>query len=273
MQIKNNSFTKIHTKLKSIVLFSKQINKIKKTSVRKYFSKLLRLDRLIYKLIAFLSISFIVFLSGFLVRDHYINHLLTINEVNQNNQLSSGLYEFTINNGLGLGQLSNQSHHLVFFVQSIPVVLGFIALFFLVNPVYYIAVMFIIFGTLGNIIDRSITEPHELLQLYPKVFTDQKNGGGNDIYYGVVDYWRFAHSIINLFDVFIVVSVSLLVVYLLSNIIIGFVKTKKDNTDEKIKEHRETNDTTELAKDEDLEVTDVDKKPYGWDEKDFNDKK
>ncbi|MCV3728575.1 lipoprotein signal peptidase [Ureaplasma miroungigenitalium] len=260
MRLTNNPFIKIHEKLKQITLFDKSLKKVKSTGFRKYLQKLFRLDTIVYKIISFVVISLIVFLSGFLLRQHYLDVVLQPDQ-----KLISGLFHFTINNGLGLGQLSQKSHHLVFFVQSIPIVIGFLAIFALANPAYYICLMFIVFSTMGNVIDRSIDEPLELLNLYPEIFKNAGTGGGNDIKYGVVDYWIFAKSIINLFDVYIVVFVCLLILYLLSTMIISFVKAKNEGKDSKIKEHREDNDTDQLAKDEDLEITTVDKNPFGWD--------
>ncbi|MCV3754164.1 signal peptidase II [Ureaplasma zalophigenitalium] len=259
MRLSNNPFIKIHEKLKQITLFNKSLQKVRSTSFRKYLQKLFRLDTIVYKLISFAAISLLVFLSGFLVRQHYLDIVLQPDQ-----KLVNGLFHFTINNGLGLGQLSQKSHHLVFFVQSIPIVIGLIAILALANPAYYICLMFIVFSTMGNVIDRAIDEPLELLRLYPEIFKNAGNGGGNDIKYGVVDYWIFAKSIINLFDVYIVVFVCLLILYLLSTMIISFVKSKNESKDSKIKEHREDNDTDQLAKDEDLEITTVDKNPFGW---------
>lgn len=59
-------------------------------------------------------------------------------------------------------------------------------------------------------------------------FSDDPNArGGNVTNYGVVDYWRFANSVINIFDVYIVVAIGFLVLSMIITIIVKWKEEEK----------------------------------------------
>ncbi|EDU66938.1 conserved hypothetical protein [Ureaplasma urealyticum serovar 11 str. ATCC 33695] len=256
-KITNSSFyitiKKFNESLRKINFFKKIILKIDNKGVRDYFLSITTLDVIFYKIINFIIIALIVLLSGFLVREWAINLVINTKEI-----YHGPIFHFTLNNGIALGRINNNSG-IVYALQSIPIILGFLSFIFLKKSYHYAPLLFLLFGGLGNIIDRSIPEL-ELYKALPDIFHNSlinpnSVGGGNDVINGVVDYWKFVNSIINLFDVYIVVGVCVLVVIL----IIGFIiKWKSDN---------DTKDTTKKAADEnDLEINEVSNKPFGYDD-------
>ena len=99
-----------------------------------------------------------------------------------------------------------------------------------------------LFNALPNIFHNSLINPNSV-------------GGGDDVINGVVDYWKFVNSIINLFDVYIVVGVCVLVVILVIRFII---KWKNDSDNQDI--------IKKVADENDLEINEISNKPFGYDD-------
>lgn len=250
--IKNSNFvqkiSKFNKKLDSKSLFEKQINKIKIDWLKKYLIGLLSYKTIFYKSIYFILIALVVFVSGFLVRDFAINLVVDTKQTEH-----GSIFYLTLNNGVALGAGSNLDPVAIYFLQSIPIIVGFFAFVFTIKWWYYIPILFLVFGGLGNVIDRSIPE-YSLVGIEP--FTNQNTGGGNDIFNGVVDYWRFANSVINLFDVYIVVSICFLILSIIIEFIFSFNKDKNKNQKDK----------TNI---EDTEIVEVSNKQFGYIDEDL----
>lgn len=256
-KIKNSNFyiiiKKFNQSLRKINFFEKLILKINNKSIRDYFLSITSLDVIFYKIINFIIVALIVLLSGFLVREWAIDLVVKTKETHH-----GPIFHFTLNNGIALGRINNHSG-IVYTLQSIPIILGFLSFIFLKNSCYYVPLLFLLFGGLGNIIDRSIPE-FELFNALPNIFHNSlinpnSVGGGDDVINGVVDYWKFVNSIINLFDVYIVVGVCVLVVILVIRFII---KWKNDSDNQDI--------IKKVADENDLEINEVSNKPFGYDD-------
>lgn len=258
-KIKNSAFGKkviaFNNKLDQWVLFKKPINKIKKLSIRNYFLSICSLKVIFWKLINLVWISTLVMASGFLVRQFAIDLV-----VNTHQKEHGSIFSFTINNGVALGSLGNADVGLVYFLQALPILIGSIAFLFVKESYFYIPLLFLLFGGMGNIIDRSIPE-YQLIGI--PGFSDNPNDrGGNVIFHGVVDYWRFSNSVINLFDVYIVTGICVLILFLVINIVVKWNDEKKKEDNEKDKDTPEW--ISKAASSTDTEIVSVDNKPFGW---------
>ncbi|WP_208895217.1 lipoprotein signal peptidase [Ureaplasma diversum] len=261
-KIKNSSLgqkiTAFNNKLDQHILFKKAINKIKKLAVRNYFLSICSLKVIFWKLINLTWIAILVMVSGFLVRQFAIDLVVSTNQKDH-----GSIFSFTINNGVALGSLGNADVGLVYFLQTLPIVIGSLAFLFVKDSYFYIPLLFLLFGGMGNIIDRSIPE-YELVGI--KGFSDDPNQrGGNVIFHGVVDYWRFANSVINIFDVYIVTGICVLIFFLILNIVIKWNEEKKKENKEKDEDTPEW--ISKAASSTDTEIVSVDNKPFGWDDK------
>lgn len=256
---KTSLYKKIHqfnVFLGQKIIFKKSIEKIKKSWLRKHLLEICALNVIFYKIINLILIATIVLLSGFLMRHSALEWVINDNSLAQKND---SLFQFTLNNGIALGSLNTNSN-LVYTLQSLPIILGFLVFIFVSKSWFYIPILFLLFGGLGNIIDRAIPEL-ELIGISP--FTNNSSGGGNDIYHGVVDYWIFAKSVINLFDVYIVLSICFVILNMIISYIVSYMneKKKQDNDQDKI---------SKIAKENDLEVVEVSNKQFGYDDEKNN---
>lgn len=134
-----------------------------------------------------------------------------------------------LNSGIAFGWLQNSNIYLVYFVQIIPLLIAFG--FWISIKSYYsdIALSFLIFGGLSNVVDRIIIDNFSVLTAYNINNTNT-----------VVDYLRFYNNsaIFNLADVFVLLGISLLIIKNITVSILSSFKNFKNKQDEKpIKEH------------------------------------
>ncbi len=185
------------------VAFVKTLDKIQNESVRHYFYAFFSYQNLLFKLILFLAIGLIVMGSGFGI-EHYI--------------LTNQPQMVVLNSGVGFSILNNASPSLVYFVQSIPILISFLAFIFI--PQWWLIIGFLLmgFGGLNNIIDRSLDLSYVL------------HGVSYSTANAVVDYWPFVKTTINMNDVWICIGVGVIVLCFL--IWLG-ISLKKSHDEEK----------------------------------------
>lgn len=155
------------------ILFEKSIMRIRNEGVRNYFLSLFNSKSLLIKIILFLLIGFVVLLFSFAIRNYY----LTVDTKNT-----------VFNDGVAFSMGSSLNSVTVYIIQSIPTFISFLAVIFTPKIIYYLPFIFVGFGGLSNIIDRSIV--------------DVMNGVS--YYNTVVDYLAASSSIFNLPDMFVV---------------------------------------------------------------------
>ncbi len=240
-------------RLRAINPLKKVINKIKNKSTRDYFLSITSMESVFYKLINLVWISLLVCVSGFLVRDHVLNLVAKTGSLNP----FGGIYTLTLNNGIGLGNLSNAPVGVVYFVQSIPIVVGIVSFFFLNRSYLYIPLLFILFGGLGNIIDRAI--PEYIIKDVEGIMDSQFERVPNNIHHGVVDYWKMGNSIINLFDVYIVSGVGFIIFNMVLSLILKWTKEAKK---EKMKNGHDN--LEQLAEETDTKIIEVNNDQFDW---------
>lgn len=175
---------------------------------------------LIIKLIIIAVVCFIVCLASFLMRDSILN-------ANRESwDLIPGFLaiKITENPGISFGNLGDKSPSLVFFVQSIPIVIGGVALIFSWNYLYDIGLSMLFFGGLCNVIDRSL----------PDVYTNLTDLSQSN---AVVDYFQFSFiknsAIFNFPDTFIICGVILICLQIIISWIKDFSKTSKSEENKK----------------------------------------
>ncbi|MDE7088304.1 MAG: signal peptidase II [Malacoplasma sp.] len=179
---------------------------------------------LLIKISIFLLVGFLIFLISFLTRDAMLNATQT-SWILIPNFLDIKIIE---NTGISFGSLSQTSPGVVYFVQSLPIIIGFIAFIFSSHYFLDVGISMLFFAGMSNIIDRSL----------PDVYINKIMATEND---AVVDYFQFSFikdsAIFNFPDVFITISVGLICLH----IIIAWVKEyKKESAKEKnklVKEH------------------------------------
>lgn len=189
-------------------LTKKQLSKI-------YLDK----KHLFFKLLIIFISAFVVLLTSFLTRESILN--ATTSEWD----LIPGFLSINItgNTGVSFGTLSDSNPSLVYFVQSIPIVLGGIILIFSSNYLLDVGLSIVFFGGLSNIVDRSIVDNYKYLN---DIFTKD----------AVVDYFQFSFiknsAIFNFPDTFVICGMILVGI----QIVISWVKDYK-----KEKESEENN--------------------------------
>ncbi|BAC43924.1 lipoprotein signal peptidase [Malacoplasma penetrans] len=182
----------------------------KKQLIKIYLNK----KHLIWKISIILICAFIVLLTSFLTRNSILNATQSYWE------LIPGFLVINItgNTGVSFGTLGDSNPSLVYFVQSIPIVLGFFVLLFSSNYLLDIGVSLVFFGGLSNIIDRSIVDNYKYLS-------------GISTNNAVVDYFQFPFiknsAIFNFPDTFVIIGM----IFVGIQIIISFVKDYKKEKD------------------------------------------
>lgn len=181
------------------IIFEKQILNIKNKKFQRYFLSLFKMKNVILKLVFFLILAILVFTTCFGIRQYFISF-------NPN--------EVVLNSGIAFSQFANANSFIVYFIQSIPVVVAILAILLIPNPYICIGIMMLLFGGLVNIIDRSL--------------------GGTILIHGtiynlkdsVVDYIPVGATKANLPDIFIIIGACLAVFSILINI---FKNIKNDD--------------------------------------------
>lgn len=199
----------------------------KQNKLNGYYQKFLThlksiyLTKIIYvKLSIFFLIAFVVLTTCFALRDALLDYAKTNGVDNTKWILIPNFLEIelTFNPGIAFSGLSNNSSTLVYFVQSIPLIIGLTIFLFSKSYLIDIPICFLIFGGLSNVVDRSIVDATL----------------NSNFSHTVVDYFRFSDAffknfaIFNLCDVYIILGVIWLVILLL----ISFIKDIKNDNDE-----------------------------------------
>ncbi|MDE5552973.1 MAG: signal peptidase II, partial [Malacoplasma sp.] len=131
------------------------------------------------------------------------------------------------NTGIAFSGLQNQSSSLVYFVQSIPVIIGFSILILSHSIFIDLGLSFILWGGLANIIDRTLIDNYKYLHVL-----DTENA--------VVDYLQFSFiknsAVFNFADASIVFGIIIAVLYVIYIIIKDFVINSKNNSKKSMEE-------------------------------------
>lgn len=131
------------------------------------------------------------------------------------------------NTGIAFSGLQNQSSSLVYFVQSIPVIIGFSILILSRSIFIDLGLSFILWGGLANIIDRTLIDNYKYLHVL-----NTENA--------VVDYLQFSFiknsAVFNFADVSIVFGIIIAVLYVIYIIIKDFFINSKNNSKKSIEE-------------------------------------
>ena len=158
------------------VIFKKQILKVKNKKICKYLLSLFNLKVIILKLVFFLILSTFIFPSSFGIREYFIQY-------NPNGII--------LNPGVAFSKLNNVSSSIVYIVQCIPVIVAFITIVFVPNPLISFGLIMLVLGGLCNVIDRSL-------------------GGtiinGQDLKNCVIDYIPVGKTMANLPDIYIIIG-------------------------------------------------------------------
>ncbi len=205
--------------------FLKYKDEIKSHLEKIYLDK----KHLLIKIIIFILIGFLVLLSSFLMRETMLNAketywVLIPNFLN---------IRITENTGISFGSLSDAGPSLVYFIQSLPIIIGFITFIFSSHYFLDVGISMLFFGGMSNIIDRSI----------PDIYI---NGILQDANNAVVDYFQFTFiknsAIFNFPDFFITVSVGLICLHIIILWVKDYKKEKEKNKNKLLKEnvHDET---------------------------------
>ncbi|MDE5545164.1 MAG: signal peptidase II [Malacoplasma sp.] len=218
---------------------------LSKRDVKEYFLKYkketkshlekiyLNKKHLLIKISIFLLIGFLIFLISFLTRNAMLNATETSWTLIPN-FLDIKIIE---NTGISFGSLSQTSPGLVYFVQSLPIIIGLIAFIFSSHYFLDVGISMLFFGGMSNIIDRAITDVY-----LNNILPPEKDA--------VVDYFQFSFikdsAIFNFPDIFITVSVGLICLHI---IILWVKEYKRESAKEKnklVKEniHDETRNIT-----------------------------
>lgn len=137
----------------------------------------------------------------------------------------------TQNTGIAFSGLENADSSFVYFVQSLPVVIGFIILIFSKSKTLDVGICFVLFGGLANIIDRSLVDNYKYLGDYPNILGKTENA--------VVDYLRFSFipgsAIFNFPDVSIIFGIIIIVIFVIYLLIKDYIDNSKKPNIKKIK--------------------------------------
>ena len=190
--------------------FQKVISNVKKQLTNIYCSKYI-----IYKAIIFFVISIIVLAISFGIREFILNIQ------NEEYDFMKNFLSIKVigNTGIAFSALSSNTG-LVYFVQIIPIIISF-AVFIFSNSIYIdIGLSMIIFGGLANVIDRGVVDNYSNINIENTVNA-------------VVDYLYFPFiknsAIFNIPDIFIIIGVIWIIIFILVNIIKSFIYEKKNN--------------------------------------------
>lgn len=180
-----------------------------------YLLKIYSIKFILKKIVIFLISGLIVLTISFVCRQ------LAIDSNKQSYVLINNFLNINIigNTGISFSLFNNNSASLIYFIQSIPIILAFIFLIFskyLLND-FFIGLVF--FGGLSNIIDRSIIDNYLYITNIYKIDA-------------VVDYLQFSFipnsAIFNFPDVFIVIGIISFILSILIYLIKGIRNDKKN---------------------------------------------
>ncbi len=218
-------------------------NDLTKTEMKNVFvdfanhvKKLYRSKYIIWKAIIFLVVSLIVFTISFVLRN------IMLNSTTQSYQLMPGFLDIYIigNTGIAFSGLSDVSSGVVYFVQSLPIIISIAFLLFTKSISIDIGLSLVLTGGLSNIIDRSLFDNYTHLQI----------NGEN----AVVDYLQFSFikgsAIFNFPDVTVIVGVIVIGITLLVQFFKEWINDSEDkknksklnqNTDKMLSEAKKDN--------------------------------
>lgn len=131
------------------------------------------------------------------------------------------------NTGIAFSGLQNQSSSLVYFVQSIPVIIGIAILVFSNSIVIDIGLSFILWGGLANIIDRTQQDDYKYLYM-----VNTQNA--------VVDYLQFSFiknsAVFNFADVTIIIGIIIVVLFIIYTLIKDGISSIKKESKKSVEE-------------------------------------
>lgn len=131
------------------------------------------------------------------------------------------------NSGIAFSGLQDQSSSLVYFVQSIPVIIGVSVLIFSNSIFIDIGLSFVLCGGLANIIDRTLPDNYQYLYM-----TNTENA--------VVDYLQFSFiknsAIFNFSDVAIIFGIIIVVLFVIYILIRDWIVNMKKDSKKSVEE-------------------------------------
>ena len=213
---------------------TKQTNTKFNQIVNKYMLKIVAQLKAIYqtkiwirKIAIFLGISFIVFLSSFLIRDAILNKNTAYGN------FIPGFIDIRVvgNNGVAFSAFENASASFVYFIQILPIIISIAFLIFTKSVWFDVGFSMIITGGMSNVIDRAIVD----------VYTNNIVPMEQTIN-AVVDYFSFSFingsAIFNMPDVFVVTGVIIVVGKLIVQTIIDYLHYEKETSENKTYEDK-----------------------------------
>ncbi|WPL39209.1 signal peptidase II [Malacoplasma iowae] len=209
------------TNLKFKLTINKYRDKIVKQLISIYKTKIW-----IRKLAIFLGISFLVFLSSFLIRDAILQ------KTSAYGSFIPGFIDIKVvgNNGVAFSAFENASVSFVYFIQILPIVISMFFLVFTKSAWFDVGFSMIITGGMSNVIDRSIVDVYT----HNIVPTEQTINA-------VVDYFSFSFisgsAIFNMPDVYVVAGVIIVLIKLIVQTIIDYLHYDKENSENKTYEN------------------------------------
>lgn len=209
------------TNLKFKLTINKYRDKIVKQLISIYKTKIW-----IRKLAIFLGISFLVFLSSFLIRDAILQKTSTYGS------FIPGFIDIKVvgNNGVAFSAFENASVYFVYFIQILPIIISMFFLVFTKSAWFDVGFSMIITGGMSNVIDRSIVDVYT----HNIVPTEQTINA-------VVDYFSFSFisgsAIFNMPDVYVVAGVIIVLIKLIVQTIIDYLHYDKENSENKTYEN------------------------------------
>ncbi|EGZ31516.1 signal peptidase II [Malacoplasma iowae] len=209
------------TNLKFKLTINKYRDKIVKQLISIYKTKIW-----IRKLAIFLGISFLVFLSSFLIRDAILQ------KTSAYGSFIPGFIDIKVvgNNGVAFSAFENASVSFVYFIQILPIIISMFFLVFTKSAWFDVGFSMIITGGMSNVIDRSIVDVYT----HNIVPTEQTINA-------VVDYFSFSFisgsAIFNMPDVYVVAGVIIVLIKLIVQTIIDYLHYDKENSENKTYEN------------------------------------
>ncbi|QHG89808.1 signal peptidase II [Malacoplasma iowae] len=209
------------TNLKFKLTINKYRDKIVKQLISIYKTKIW-----IRKLAIFLGISFLVFLSSFLIRDAILQ------KTSAYGSFIPGFIDIKVvgNNGVAFSAFENASVSFVYFIQILPIIISMFFLVFTKSAWFDVGFSMIITGGMSNVIDRSIVDVYT----HNIVPTEQTINA-------VVDYFSFSFisgsAIFNMPDVYVLAGVIIVLIKLIVQTIIDYLHYDKENSENKTYEN------------------------------------
>ncbi|MGL5246169.1 MAG: signal peptidase II [Mycoplasmoidaceae bacterium] len=186
-----------------------------------YFKKANNKNTVVWKIIIFVSLSLVVILPSFLIRDFMLNS--QSQEFNFMGKFIEG--NIVSNTGVGLS-IANGNPTLAYALQGFSTFIPLIIFLFSQRKLMDIGALLMFFGGISNFVDRSVYDN----------FIHLANAPGIVPINAVVDYWRFGFVnnsfIFNYADLFISLGIILLIISFISILVAIW---KEDEKKEKIK--------------------------------------